>query len=81
MAKFFHFMDSHSGGGKKFDHNDIYVEACCELSAKARFKEIYNHDPDNVTCQCCGRDFSVYEVSREDVGQCVHFLPEEEGHE
>lgn len=52
------FMDMHSGGGTKTDHSHIYIEAD-EEAATAEFKRRYGRDPHNVTCDCCGEDYSI----------------------
>lgn len=57
------FMDMHSGGDAKItrdgvDQDYIYIEAPQKLGV-AIFKELYDRDPDNVTCRCCGEDYSV----------------------
>lgn len=57
------FMDMHSGGRAKIrrngiDQDCIYIEAPEKLGV-AIFKEMYDREPDNITCQCCGSDYSV----------------------
>lgn len=57
------FMDMHSGGRAKIqkngiDQNYVYIQAPEKL-AVIIFKEMYDRDPENVTCQCCGEDYSV----------------------
>lgn len=54
------FYDLHSGGGQKLDYSEFYIEAD-EPTARAIFEERFGRDPDNVTCSCCGSDYSVYE--------------------
>jgi hypothetical protein len=53
------FMDMHSGGKLKTPFTHIYVDAPLD-KALGIFKDTFQHDPDNVTCKCCGEDF-VYE--------------------
>ena len=53
------FMDMHSGGHQKTPFTHIYIDDPLE-KAILTFKELFQHDPDNVTCTCCGTDF-VYE--------------------
>ena len=57
------FMDMHSGGGAKIYRDDvpqeyIYIEAPEKLGVTI-FKELYDRNPDHVTCNCCGSDYSV----------------------
>jgi hypothetical protein len=54
------FWDMHSGGGTKIPpYNKIYVEAP-EDDARSYFQRRFERDPENVTCNCCGEDYSVY---------------------
>ena len=39
---------------------EIYIEAP-EPEARRVFKSLFDRDPDNVTCDCCGEDYSVSE--------------------
>ena len=57
---FTEFWDMHSGGGLKTDYHYWYVEAA-EPLARQVFTQITGRDPDNVTCHCCGQDYSVTE--------------------
>lgn len=57
------FMDMHSGGDAKIirdgvDQDYIYIEAPEKLAVTI-FRELYDREPDNVTCRCCGEDYSV----------------------
>lgn len=55
------FWDMHSGGGTKVHPYDkIYIEAPMEQAIEI-FKEKFGRDPSNVTCSCCGEDYSVDE--------------------
>ena len=54
------FMDMHSGGGSKEDHEFIYIEAP-ESEAKVVFYNRFGHNPERVTCTCCGEDYSISE--------------------
>lgn len=54
------FMDMHSGGGSKEDWEYIYIEAP-EDEAKVVFYNRFGHNPERVTCTCCGRDYSISE--------------------
>jgi hypothetical protein len=56
-----HFNDMHSGGGRKLDYEHIFIEAEEEKAAEL-FERIFRRDPYNVTCYCCGPDYSINEV-------------------
>lgn len=58
-----HFMDMHSGGDCKLDpYEHIYIEAY-EEQAVMIFEAEFKRDPNNVTCDCCGEDYSISEYS------------------
>lgn len=52
------FMDMHSGGGLKNKYEHIFIEADNEEVAINIFQNKYS-DPNNITCSCCGEDYSV----------------------
>ena len=54
------FMDMHSGGGAKLDYENILIHAP-ERRAREIFEEYFERDSNNVTCECCGEDYSVSE--------------------
>jgi hypothetical protein len=54
------FMDMHSGGGQKEKWAYIYIEAP-EDEAKVIFYNRFGHNPERVTCTCCGEDYSIGE--------------------
>lgn len=54
------FMDMHSGGRQKEDFSLAYIEAP-EAEAKAIFYSRFGHNPERVTCTCCGDDYSIGE--------------------
>lgn len=54
------FYDMSSGGSEKLGACTIWIEAE-EYEAVELFEKIFGLDPYNVTCQCCGQDYSVYE--------------------
>lgn len=57
---FVQFWDMHSGGGiKEPPYSDIYIEADSEDIAKVIFYNRFGHNPDRVTCACCGEDYSI----------------------
>jgi hypothetical protein len=55
-----HFYDLHSGGDQKLDWQHIYIERPEDV-AEVVFERLFNRDPYNVTCDCCGCDYSVTE--------------------
>lgn len=55
-----HFWDMHSGGGSKADWEHIYIEAP-EQEAKSVFYSRLGHNPERVSCTCCGEDYSISE--------------------
>jgi len=57
------FMDMHSGGGtKEKPYQYIYIEAG-ESEAVTIFYNRFGHNPNRVTCTCCGEDYSIAEDS------------------
>ena len=54
------FMDMHSGGFQKEPYSHIYIEAP-EDKAVVIFYNIFGHNPNRVTCTCCGPDYSILE--------------------
>jgi len=55
-----HFWDMHSGGSQKLDFAHCYIEAS-EDEAINIFTKLFDRSPYNVTCHCCGEDYSVSE--------------------
>jgi hypothetical protein len=54
------FLDMHSGGRTKEEPFDkIYIECDNEDEAKIIFYNIFGHNPERVTCTCCGEDYSI----------------------
>lgn len=53
-------MDMNSGGGSKEDWEYIYIEAPGD-EAKVIFYNRFGHNPERVTCTCCGNDYSITE--------------------
>lgn len=51
-------MDMHSGGGAKEKYAKIYIEAP-EAEAKVIFFNRFGHNPERVSCTCCGDDYSI----------------------
>jgi hypothetical protein len=55
------FWDMHSGGGtKESPFAEIYIQAP-EAEATIIFYNIFGHNPERVTCTCCGPDYSTSE--------------------
>lgn len=54
------FWDMHSGGGQKEDFSQCFIEAP-EAEAKVIFYNRFGHNPERVTCTCCGNDYSISE--------------------
>lgn len=52
------FMDMRSGGRLKEDFQYLYVELP-EDQAKVFFYNRFGHNPERVTCTCCGDDYSI----------------------
>lgn len=52
------FWDMHSGGSSKENFDKIYIEAP-EEEAKIIFYNRFGHNPDRVSCTCCGNDYSI----------------------
>ena len=53
------FKDMHSGGGcKEPPYEYIFIEAP-EGEAKSVFYARFGHNPERVTCTCCGDDYSI----------------------
>lgn len=57
---FTRFFDMSSGGREKLEWQVIYIELP-EKEAIKYFKKKFGRDPNNITCPCCGEDFSIYE--------------------
>lgn len=54
------FWDMHSGGGQKEKWARIYIEAPKD-EAITIFYNRFHHNPNRVTCTCCGEDYSISE--------------------
>jgi len=60
-TKWTHFFDMHSGGrAKEEPYEHIYIQAPIE-EAKLIFYNRFGHNPERVTCTCCGEDYSISE--------------------
>lgn len=61
MSKWTQFWDMNSGGGlKEGPYSEIYIEAP-EDEAVRIFYNRFGHNPNRVTCTCCGNDYSINE--------------------
>lgn len=59
--KWTHFWDMHSGGDtKEKPYNHIFIEAK-EDDATTIFYNRFGHNPNRVSCTCCGPDYSITE--------------------
>lgn len=54
------FWDMHSGGGLKEKFHYLYIQAPL-AEAKVIFYNRFGHNPDRVSCTCCGPDYSIDE--------------------
>lgn len=52
------FWDMNSGGKQKEKWSKIYIEAP-EEEAKIIFYNRFRHNPERVTCTCCGEDYAI----------------------
>mgnify|MGYP003526339195 CR=1 FL=1 len=64
------FYDMSSGGSEKESFSKLAVKLP-EKEAREWFEKTYNRDPDNVTCECCGEDYAVYEKTHTDGADLV----------
>lgn len=60
VMKWTRFMDMHSGGPQKEPFAYLHIEAP-ESEAKVIFYNRFGHNPERVTCTCCGGDYSIGE--------------------
>jgi hypothetical protein len=64
-------MDMHSGGGcKESPYEYIYIEAD-KNTASIIFYNRFGHNPNRVTCTCCGEDYSI--SSHEDLLELTEY--------
>lgn len=69
-TKWTKFMDMHSGGGTKEKWQQIFIEAH-EEEAKIIFYNRFGHNPDRISCTCCGNDYIITEY--DDIKQGTAF--------
>lgn len=60
---YFRFMDMSSGGLEKTAYSYIYIQAETEQEASKIFEDRLGCNPYNITCDCCGQDFTIREDS------------------
>jgi hypothetical protein len=60
MSVWTEFWDMHSGGGQKEKFAHAFIEAP-EDEAVAVFYARFGHNPNRVTCTCCGEDYRISE--------------------
>jgi len=74
------FYDMHSGGSKKLDWETIYIETSKNI-AEEYFEVKFGRSPFNISCDCCGPDYSVSECdpnSGSDQGREVLIISRDE---
>ena len=64
----YRFFDCHSGGGRKTPYDAYHIQAPTERLAVEAFEAYTQCDSRNTTCDCCGPDWSIYEIDEEDAG-------------
>lgn len=62
MEKWTEFFDMSSGGQEKEPYKIIHIEAP-EKEAKVIFYNRFGHNPERVTCTCCGEDYAISEAN------------------
>ncbi len=65
------FWDMHSGGPSKEAWSKIYIEAS-EEDAKLIFYNRFGHNPERVSCTCCGEDYAVEEFDSLEEATAYH---------
>ena len=66
------FWDMHSGGStKEKPYEIIYIEAPA-AEAKIIFYNKFGHNPERVSCTCCGEDYSISERISLDQATAYH---------
>jgi hypothetical protein len=61
MEKWTKFFDMSSGGEEKEDFAYLFVNLPINKAVKW-FEKKFGHNPNNVTCPCCGKDYSIDEI-------------------
>lgn len=52
------FWDMHSGGKTKLDWEKIYIQLP-QQEAISAFEKLFDRRPENITCNCCGKDYAI----------------------
>lgn len=60
IIKWTRFHDMRSGGNLKENYNYIYIEAP-QSEAEVIFYNRFGHNPNRVSCTCCGEDYAIEE--------------------
>lgn len=55
------FHDHNTGGTMKTTYREIYIRAPVR-EAKVIFYDVIGHDPEKISCECCGEDFTIDEL-------------------
>lgn len=61
----------HSGGGTKEKYSHIYIEAPRD-EAIVIFYNRFGHNPERVSCTCCGPDYSIDEAKSLEQATAYH---------
>lgn len=67
---FTRFSDMYSGGSVKVKGYEWIIIEGDENTAAVYFEKRFNRDPYNVTCNCCGEDYSI--SSYETLEECLN---------
>lgn len=59
----YRFSDLHSGGFAKTKYHKVYIEAPDDNDAEQLFTQVMGRNPHNVTCTCCGVDYSIIDFA------------------
>lgn len=65
------FWDMSSGGREKEPWGQIFIEAP-EEEAKRIFYARFGHNPERITCACCGGDYSISETETLEEATAYH---------
>lgn len=76
LKKWTRFVDMYSGGELKEKFSYLYVELP-EEKAKVFFYNRFGHNPERITCTCCGDDYNITE--EESLEQIAAFEREAKG--
>ena len=63
------FSDCHSGGGRKTEYDAYHIQAPSEELAIVAFEAYTRLDAHHTTCDCCGPDWSIYQIDEGDAGE------------